>query len=180
MEIRDAHSHHAASVNDFGQLLTEATTSTEDRHININHGKVWSLPFSVDPVGAGDYFFYIKNTDSISYMITDFRGSSTVAGYVEVNHVSGTPVYVGETSVSPVNRNLGSSNVPDCIVTTDTDITGLTNKGTLFRMDVATVNQLQHLSTSAGVIIPPGQSLALSWSEATGVMSGNVSLVAIV
>jgi len=180
MEIRDAQSHHAATVNDFGQLLTEATISSEDRHININHEKVWSLPFQVDPAGAGDYFFYLKNTDSISYMVTDFRGASTVAGYVEINHVTGIAAYVGETAVAPVNRHLGSSNQPDCTINTDVDITGLTNAGTIFRMDVATVNQLNHLQTTAGIIIPPGQAIALSWSEATGIMNGNVSLVALV
>lgn len=180
MELRDAQTHHSAAVNGFGQLLTEATTTPEDRHININHEKVWSLPFTVDPAGAGDYFFYLKNTNTVSYMITDFRGASTVAGYVEINHVTGTPSYVGETIVTPVNRHLGSSENPGCEINTDTDITGLTNAGTLFRMDVATINQLNHLSTSAGIVIPPGQAIALLWSAATGIMSGNVSLVALV
>ena len=180
MELRDAGTHRAAAVNDFGQLLTEATTSPEDRHINIHHARVWSLPFEVDPAGAGDYFFYLKNTDSIDYLVTDLRGSTTVVGYIEVNHVSGTPAYVGETPVVPVNRHLGSSNAPDCTINIDTDITGLTNEGTLFRIDVATINQLAHLRSTAGIVLPTGQALALSWSAATGILHGNLSLVALV
>lgn len=183
MEIRDAQTHSAATVNSFGQLLTEATTTSEDRHINIEHEKVWSLPFrGIDPVGAGDIFFYFKNTDSINYIFTDFRGSTTVAGYLDIIAVSGTPVYTADTDVTPVNRFVGSSNSPTAIIKTDTDTTGLSDDGIIFTMDVnsSSLNQLNHLRTTAGVIVPPGQAIALRWSEATGILSGTLSIAALV
>lgn len=179
--IRDPQSHQGATVNSFGQLLTEATTSTEDRHINIEHQKVWSLPFrGIDPVGAGDIFFYFKNTDSINYIFTDFRGSTTVAGYVDIIAVSGTPSFTAGTDITPVNRYVGSSNSPTATIKTDTDTTGLTDDGVIFTMDVTTVDTLQHLRTTAGVVVPPGQAIALRWSAATGILSGTLSIAALV
>ncbi len=178
--IRDAATHSGAKVNDFGQLLVEATTSTEDRHININHQEVWTLPIdATDPVGAGDYFFYFKNTGSETYFITDIRISSTVAGHAHLKHVTGTPVYVGATTVVPVNRFLGSSKTPAATVNTDTDITGLSDEGTLFHM-VMEANKEHHMRTSAGVMIPPGQAISISWGAATGILEGTVSIVALV
>lgn len=179
--LRDPNSHHGAAVNDFGQLLVESVTSTEDRHINLEHQKVWSLPFrGIDPVGAGDIFFYFKNNDTIDYMFTDFRGSTTVAGYLDIIAVSGTPTFTAGTDITPVNRYIGNSNSPTATIKTDTDTTGLTDEGILFSMDVTTVATLQHLKTSAGVIVPPGQSIALRWSAATGILSGVLSIVALV
>jgi len=183
MEIRDPNSHQGAKVNVFGQLLTESVTNPEDRHINIEHKKVWSLSFrGIDPVGAGDIFFYFKNTDSVEYVFTDFRGSTTVAGYVDIIAVSGTPAFTAGVDITPVNRYVGSSNAPIATIKTDTDTTGLTDEGILFTMDISasSTDQLNHLRTSAGVVVPPGQAVALRWSAATGVLSGTLSIVALV
>lgn len=178
--IRDSQTHAGAKVNDFGQLLVEATTSTEDRHININHQKVWTLPITAtDPVGAGDYFFYFNNTGAETYFITDIRINSTVAGHAYLRHVTGTPIYVGATTVVPVNRFLGSSKTPSATVNTDTDITGLSDEGILFNMELEAAKE-HHMRTSAGVMIPPGQAVSISWGEATGIIEGTVSIVALV
>lgn len=181
--LRDPDSHQGAKVNSSGHLLTDAVTSQEDRYINIEHEKVWSLPFrGIDPVGANDIFFYLKNTDTVDYMITDFRGSTTVAGYVDIIAVSGTPTFTAGADITPVNRNIGANPAPNIIAKTDTDTTGLTDDGVIFSMDVSAsnVDQLNHLRTSAGVIIQPGQAMAMRWSAATGIMSGVISLAAIV
>lgn len=181
--IRDPNTHQGAAVNEFGQILTEATTSPEDRHINIEHQKVWSLPFrGIDPVGADDIFFYFKNTDSINYIFTDFRGSTTVAGYVDIIAVSGTPTFTAGVDVTAVNRYVGSSNSPTATIKTDTDTIGLSDDGVIFTMDVSASNleQLNHLRTSAGVVVPPGQAVALRWSAATGILSGTLSIAALV
>ena len=178
--IRDASSHAGAKVNDFGQILVEATTSSEDRHININHQEVWTLPIAAtDPVGAGDYFFYFKNTGSETYFITDIRLTSTVAGGAHLKHVSGIPTYVSATTIVPVNRFLGSSKTPAATINKDVDITGLSDEGVLFHLQIE-ANKEHHMRTSAGVMVPPGQAFALQWEEATGILEGTVSIVALV
>lgn len=167
-----------AAVTDENELCTFSIIESEDRHLNIKHDQVWSLPFEgVDPVGADDYFLYIKNTGTKNLAITDIRISSTVAGIVDVKHVSGTPSYVSETAITPVNRHLGQSKTPTATINTDTNITNLTDEGILFFVDMPTVNQLEHLRTTSNIVIPTGQAVALMWSAATGILQGIVSLV---
>lgn len=167
----------SARVNTENQLEVLSVSIPEDRHNNETHESVWSLPFQdIDPAGADDYFLYITNTGSKSLSITDIRASSTVAGSMQVRHVSGVAVFVVGTDVDPVSRFLGSNKALNAAVKTDTDITGLTDEGILFFMDFDTVNKLEHLRTSSNIIIPPGQAVALFWEEATGILTGVVSI----
>lgn len=169
-----------AKVNKENQLDVFAVAEASDRTINRVDNKVWSLPFTgIDPAGASDYFFYIKNTGTIDLAITDIRIESSVAGTVAVNYVTGTPSYTSDTDVTPVNRYLGNSNAPAATIKTDTDTTGLTNAGTLFYITCDTTDKVYHLKTSSNIFIPPGQQIALLWDTATGVLQGVVSLVAV-
>ncbi len=165
-------------VKNTGRGQVDAVINTEDRFLNLNEEKVWSLPYeAIDPVGADDYFFYIKNTGSTNLGITDFRLESSVIGTVEVLSVSGTAVYTADNDITPVNRHIGSPVVPDATIKTDTDTTGLTNNGILFWINLDTADKTEHERTTANIIIPPGQAIALLWDQATGIMKGMVSLV---
>ena len=166
-----------AAVDTENRLVTTAVTEPQDRHLARIEHTTWSLPFSgVDPVGTDDYFFYIKNTGTNDIAITDIRVNSTVAGVIDVNHVTGTPTYTSDTDVTPVNRYLGSSTAPTATVKTDTDTAGLTSQGTIFYINMPVVDTLYHLRTSSNIFIAPGQQLALLWSAATGVLDGVVSI----
>lgn len=163
-------------INSEGQAEVNSVIETEDRHININHEKVWSLPYEgVDPTAADDYFFYIKNTGATNIALTDFRVESTVVGAVEAHSVTGTAS--SGTTVTPVNRHIGSSVSPSARIETSVDFTGLTSSGVLFWLNCDTANKTHHTSTSSNIVIPPGQAVALSWDQATGVMKGMISLV---
>lgn len=166
-------------VNSEGQATVQATVESEDRHININHEKVWSLPYEgIDPAAADDYFLYIKNTGSSNIALTDFRVESTVIGTVEVHSVTGTAS--SGSTLTPVNRQIGSSVSPTATIETATDITGLTSAGVLFWLNCDTADKTLKETTSSNVVIPPGQAVALLWDQSTGVMKGMVSLVEIV
>jgi hypothetical protein len=152
-----------------------------DTHINHYDGKVWSVSFfDVNPVGANDYFFYFKNTGTAEIAITDFRMSATTtASRIYINSVSGTPTFTAGTDLTPVSRNIGKPATMSATIKSDTDTTGLTNDGTLFHMELDTVNKLFHLSTSSKLIIPQGKAIAIQWVEATGEVSGVVSFIEI-
>lgn len=163
-----------------GRAQTDSVVETNDRHINIEHQKVWSLPFEgIDPVGADDYFFYVKNGGTTNQALTDFRLESSVIGTVEVHSVSGTAAFTADADVTPVNRFIGSSITvaATSIIKTDTDTTGLTSDGVLFWLGLDVADKIYHTSTSSNIIIPPGQAIALRWDQATGVLKGMVSLV---
>ena len=183
MYIRDPFNQHGAKVTGEGLLTTEAVTIQSDRHANMHHKKVWSLPFEqVSVVANDDYFFYFKNTGLVNYIFTDFRGSASGACSVSICHVSGTAVPTAEVTIVPVNRFLGASENPSATVYADTDTTGLTDQGVMFKMDVAAgnANQLNHLRTSAGVIVPPGQALAMRCSVAGTALTGTVSIAELI
>lgn len=168
-------------VKNTGRGQVDAVSETSDRHLNIEHEKVWSLPFEgIDPVGADDYFLYIKNTGSANLAITDFRLESSVIGTVEVHSVAGTAVYTADADITPVNRHVGSIEAPTAIIKTDTNTTGLTNNGVFFWINTDVVDKTIHLHTSSNIIIPPGQAVALLWDQATGIMKGVVSLVELI
>jgi len=177
MFIQGSKSGKFADVNDDLMVKADSVSRTKDNFINGETGKVWSLTFrSVDPVGANDTFLYLKNTGAEALRITDIRLSSTVTGIAYVKKVSGTPVYVGETAVSPISRRTSKSPVLQATVNTDTDITGLTDDGDYFPMALS-ADQQAHLRTSSNIIIDPGGAIAIEWDTATGVLTGAVSVV---
>ena len=168
---------YGAGVTKEGHLLVEAISKEEDFHVNLENERYWSLPVSaIDPTGANDYFFYLKNGSTKTYVVPDIRIKSTVAGVVEVREVTGTAAG-SLTDVTPVNRTLGSSQTPDDVtIKTSPDVTGLTNAGIVGYLDCVTANKQEHLGLSAGIVIPPGKALALLWDTSTGVLTGMVSL----
>lgn len=163
-----------ARVNVENRLDVESTTRNIEQHINEAYQKYFSLPFdAVDPTGADDNFLYLKNTGTKNLHITNFRLRSTVAGVVEVHGVTGTAA--SGTTLTPVNRTVGSAESLDAIAEYGADITGLTSSGVLFYMGLDTANKQEHLRSSGHIIIPPGQAIALLWDTSTGILSGTLS-----
>ena len=91
------------------------------------------------------------------------------------NHVSGT--VAGGTTLTPTNRNLGSSKIPTATIETGVDLTGLTDEGTVFFEECAVVNTRYSLRTSSNIILPQGSAVAFQRVEATGLITCAVSLV---
>lgn len=167
---------NSVKVDSENRISTFSTVEPEDKHIN-KEGNVFSVHFTVTPVGANDYFFYYKNTGTETIYITDVRISSTVATNITVEHVTGTPTFTSGTDLTPTNRNLGSSKVLTATIKSDTDTTGLTSKGILFNVECPVADTLYHLRTSSNIIIPQGSSIALKRVAATGLIECVVSVV---
>lgn len=164
-----------AKVNEENRLDVEAISRSIEQHINEVYEKYFSIPFdAIDPTGADDYFLYIKNTGTKNLHVTDSRIRSTVAGTVEIHAVSGTAS--SGTTVTPVNRTVGSSQSLVATVESDPDFTGLSNEGVVFYQRLDTVDTDEHLRTSGHIIIPPGQAIAYLWDTSTGALSGVVSV----
>lgn len=173
--IQDPSTRKGAAVNSSGQLSITGPMETVDYHATVTHQKYWSCPFEdVDPTGADDYFFYLKNTGTVLLSVPDIRLSTTVAGAVQVQWVTGTAA--SGTTLTPVNRYLGSPNAPAATIEYGANITGLTSAGELFRIDLDTTGKLVKMHTTGNILIPPGQAIALIWDTGTGVLSGSVSV----
>lgn len=173
--IKSGLNGNVATVTNQNQLNTSAEVKEHDHVKNELDGSVWSLPFeNVDPTGTNDNFIYIQNTGAKNIEITDIRISSTVAGQVKINKVSGTAV--GGTDISPLSRNTSKTVVPVAIVQSGVDITGLTEEGVWFFMQLDIVNRQYHLHTSSRIILGPTGSVALQWEGATGILTGVISI----
>lgn len=171
--LEDAQTGRTAIVDDENRLRTFAVQQAEDKHTN-NEGDYNSLYFQVDPTGAGDFFFYLKNTGIMELTITDIRISTDAATSVELHTVTGTASAGTDTQIT--NRNLGSSKVPDVTSQYSVDFTGLTSAGILLYDEMATVNEMHHMKTSSTIIIPQGQAVALARVAASGAITCIVSL----
>jgi hypothetical protein len=162
-------------INEENRADVEAISRPITQHINELYEKHFSLFFeAIDPTGADDYFFYMKNTGTKNIHITKSRFASTVAGSVEFHSVTGTASSVND--ITPVNRSLGSSVTPTLTVGTNVDITGLTNAGTLLHLRLDTANKDVVDEHPSHIIIPPGQALALLWDAATGILKGTIDI----
>jgi len=163
-------------VNSKNQASTFSVVETEDKSINRD-GRQWSLSFSTTPVGAGDYFFYLENTGTVDITITDIRTMCAAAETIDIDWVSGTPSYTADADITPVPKNGGSSKIPTAIAKLDTDITGLTDGGKIFFQRLDTANKMEHIRTSANIIIPQGTALGLKATTGTALITCTVSIV---
>ena len=156
-----------AKVNKFQQLDTFSIISPEDRFAN-KEGKTWTIRSNTTPVGAADYIFYFKNTGTKTYAITDVRAFPSGASKLLIEVVEGTPTFAAGADLTPVARNLGSSEPITATIKEDTNTTGLTSKGVLFTLPCeASVEK--HLRTTSNIIIPPGQAIAMQTEGTTTV-----------
>lgn len=162
-------------INEENRADTDAITRSITQHINEVYEKHWSLFFeAIDPTGADDYFFYLKNTGTKNLHVTKTRFSTTVVGTLEIHNVTGTASAL--SAITPVNRTLGSANFPVATIGTAVDITGLSNAGTLLHLRADVANKDYVDEHPSHIIIPPGQALAFLWDTGTGILKGTVDI----
>jgi len=171
MHIEDPQTKQGMKVDKYGQGLVVATGIQHAEHHNQESQRAWSLPFDgVDPTGADDYFFYLENTGTKILTVSSLQVGTTVKGILEVHRVSGSGP-TGGTTLTPVNKYLGNTNVPDAVCEYGVDITDLDNEGVLDFITLPADNG-RLVTWDARIVIPQGQAIALLWDTATGVLSG--------
>lgn len=154
--------------------LASAATSINEQHFYNRQKRYWVMPFdAVDPTDADDYFLVVKYTGTGLLVLTDVRITSTVAGFLELQKVTGTAV--NGSPVGLVNRYLGATETPEGTYEVGVNITGLVDDGHLAHQWLQADTQGQ-IKMDGKILIPPGQSLALLWTVSTGVLSGGVSI----
>ena len=163
-----------AKVDDDGRLTVFATTLPEEHHVNQDAERSWSVPFdAIDPTSDTDYFFAMKNTDTAVRVIPRIAITSTVAGYLEIQAVTGTTI--GGGAVVPVNHTVGGSVPANLTTETAVDITGITDAGVIhFHWLVANVTA--HIEIPATIRLKQNQQIALLWTVSTGILTGTVEV----
>lgn len=128
---RDASTLMGQTVNSEGAAKFAGVAASPEHHANHEHQKAYSTPFAVDPDGAGDCFYYLKNLDAEDLVIEGIKLSLTGADEIQVVIGDiGTAAKTSGADISPVNLTSGSGEEPNLICYSNTadgavDITGL-------------------------------------------------------
>lgn len=176
MKIEDGKGHgHVAQIDDENRLRTFAVTESEDRHINKETGKVWSVDLDEVAINADVYLAYFQNNSTVNYHMTDMRvHCSDAASIVDIDEVTVGTVggHTAFATTAVASRNIGISVAPVgdmAYASAVTGITGLTKAKNVFHAG-SLDNKSSHLSTTSNIVIPPGGALAvlLRTANATG------------
>ena len=120
-----------AGVNDENRLMTSTVTRGVAPHSNHDHQKAFSVDFGVNPDGAGDCIFYLKNQDSEELFLQGLWLQSSGGEEVYFNFGdTGTAVKTNGTDLVAANLNVASGEVADVLCYSNisdgaVDITGL-------------------------------------------------------
>jgi len=166
-----------AQVDSENRLITRAVVEEQDLHINKVNNKVWSIPFEgLNPAAGDDYVLYIKNTGTKTINMTGIRiMADTASTQIEVHAVTGTAS--GGSAITPINRTIGASPIPDAIIESGTDITGLTSDGILYFIQCAVIGTEYPLKVSSTIRIPQDKAMAILVETGTANITGTVCLV---
>ncbi len=165
---------YGAIVDKDGRQLTFSTTLPEEHHVNQVTEKTWNIPFkAIDPTSDNDYFIHVRNTDTSVRVIPRISVTSTVAGYIEIQAVSGTSIGGGD--VVPVNNTVGGSAPANLTAETAVDITGLTDDGVL-HFHWLEAAKTSHIEIPATIRLKQNQAMAILWVPATGILTGIIEI----
>jgi len=146
--------------------------ASEEHHENEDNLRAWTASFdAIDPTGADDYFVYIQNTAKETRAISRIAITSTAAGIVEVQHVTGVAVGGSDDEVN--SWTIGAADPSEFTFQSGVNITGLTDAGVL-RFAALQVNITEYLDFPQTLRLPQNQAIALLWTSTTGGLTGNI------
>lgn len=161
-------------IDEDGRGTVFATILPEEHHVNQSVEKTWNIPFdAIDPTSNDDYFIHVRNTDTAVRVIPRIIVTSTVAGYLEIQAVSGTSI--GGAAVVPVNNTVGGSAPANLTAETAVDITGLTDDGVV-HFHWLEANKTAHIELPSTIRLKQNQAMALLWTVTTGILTGTIEL----
>lgn len=167
MKFEDGRGHgYVAQVDEENRVRTFAVTETEDRHINKETGKVWSVDLDEVTINADVYLAYFQNNSTVNYHMTDMRAHcNDAASVIDIDEVTVGTVggHTAFATTAVVSRNLGLAVAPVgdmAYASAATGITGLTKTKNIFHAG-SLDNKTSHLATTSNIVIPPGAALAV-------------------
>ena len=161
----------SAGVSGTNRLLTTSISASPEHAANHNDGEAYSLLFDATPAGAGDCFFYMKNTGEKDIIVEGFYFHLEANEYVDVKlNDSGTPV--GGGSITPVNLNTGSGNTATGTFQDGNDITGLSGGSTVYRIYHASAQSSTYHNFEQDLIIKKNGVLTFYIETGTAALDG--------
>ena len=153
-------------VNLENRLEVSSVGVTLEHHTNLDEGESYNALFAVNPEGADDCIFYLKNTSSSLLMIGSvwWQTSAAEEVYYKIGEI-GTAVKTNGGDITPANLNAGSgnkasvtcySNIADGAV----DITGLSGGNTVQKLWLTSAESTL-FNCDQDIIIPKNQAFTI-------------------
>ena len=156
-----------ANVNAAGHLETEAIVHSAEHYANHIGEDAYQVPFAVNPDGASDCIFYLKNTSERALIIEGFSYASSAAEeiYVEINN-AGTAAATSGAALTPANMNAGSGKEADAICISATgdaavDITGLSTGREVERLWITAAADKTFHNFEMDVVLPKNKAFSI-------------------
>ena len=156
----------SAKVDSENRLHVGAITTSAERHVNQVEGEAYNVLFAVNPAGADDVIFYIKNTGIVDMVIEGIWWQTSAAEEVYYNiGDTGTAVATAGAAVTPANLNAASGRVADVTCLSNVadgavDITGLTAGTTIQKLWLTSATS-SHFNAEQDIIIPQNQTFTI-------------------
>ena len=150
-----------AKVDSEGRMHSYATTEPEELHANRLNSDHYISYVDITPTGAADYFYYIKNTNTLDMIISWYRvwTASSAEAMDLIRNPVGTPG--NTTTLTPVNMNFGSNKTATAQVFESVDMSGLSGGTTLDRLRISGDGKDVVDKYDGGIILPQGSSLGV-------------------
>lgn len=162
----------SAKVDKDKRLHTFSVTSAEEHHENEDNEKAWTVSFdAINPTCSDDYFLNLNNTSTAVRAVSRIEVSSTVAGILEVQRVTGTSC--GGAAEEVNSWTFGGAD-PSCFTAeSGVNITCLTDAGVL-RFITLEANVGRVVEFPQTLRLKQNEQMALLWTVSTGILTGNI------
>lgn len=165
----------SVEINDENMMMVNAIAASPEHHINHTHGDAYTVRFSATPTGAGDCFFYIKNTSDKDMIIEGGALYCEADEYFDIKiNDSGTPV--GGTDITPVNLNSGSGNIATGTFQNGNDITGLSGGNVAYRIYHANTKSSVFINFEMDIILKKNGVLTAYCQTGTTALAGHIDI----
>jgi hypothetical protein len=171
MQIQDGKGRgFLAAVNAMQRMLVEAVCEQKAGQVSREDGEAYVAHVTDTGPAAGEYPFYLKNTDDDKVLVIDKVFLSAEDGDVQwiLHHVTGTAA--GASEVTPVNLNLASGHGANATCRGGAGgVTGLTSESVLGRfMGGATGMAVVKVEYDGALVLGDGDAVALEYQAGTG------------
>jgi hypothetical protein len=164
---------YTTQVSKENKLEVNAVTQTKEHYINHHEGQAYNVLFEITPSGAGDCFFYMKNSSENDLVIEGIWIKLAANDYIEIK-IGDTGTASGGTDVTPVNLNAGSGNVAEGTFQHGVDITGLSGGSTALKLWHVSSAGSNYTNFNQDVFIPKNKILSLYIGTGTASISGGI------
>ncbi len=161
----------SAKVTDDGRLAVAAIAASPEHYFNHSKGQAYTASFSATPTGAGDCFFYMKNTGEPDIIIEGFGLWLAANEYIDVN-LRDTGTAANGTDITPVNLNTSSGNSPITTIQNGNDITGLSGGDLAYRVYHASSQDITYTNFEMDIILTKNGVFTLYVQTGTTALAG--------